>query len=140
MCRCLRLSLIVENPQNRSRDLQVEAFWHFGGTFENDKQIQVFKFTEVVKEHVNQSQSLKDEGVMAIDVEWQSQGATVAGFNTCKPNGTWSEDTKYLVARLLKLRDQENVTMRLRLPCLETTVRFTLNYHSMLLMLIVLEQ
>ena len=64
---------------------------------------------------------------MAIDVEWQSQGATVAGFNTCEPSGTWSGDTMYLVTKFLKLRDPETVTMRLRLPCLNTTVCFTRN-------------
>lgn len=139
MRRCVRLSLIIENPQSNigdRPDLQMEALWHFGRTYQNGNQIGDFKYTEVLNQDVNKSNAPRDDEIMAIDVSWESQGATVVGYNAW--DQAWSKETKDLVRSLLKLRDPQAIT--LRLPHFNKDVCSTFKAYSMLLRLIWIQE
>lgn len=51
------------------------------GILKNENQIQGFKSTEVPRPGVIKSKPLTDEDSFAVDVEWQSQGASFVGQN-----------------------------------------------------------
>lgn len=134
--------MIVENPAGGQDkpDLRLKLFWYFGGILKNSNiytyftilfnyslytdiaielptQIHNFKFTEVPKPGVSSSEQLTDADIDAIDVEWQSRGATVIGLHQFDREHNWSDETKHLVMFLNSLKDdKEVVTVKFGLP------------------------
>ena len=109
-------------------DVRLQLLWFFRGTYKNPNQIKDFKHTVVLKPGIPSTEQPKDDDIDAIDVEWQSRGATVVGLHDFDPNGTWSAETNRLIYSVLELKKDETVTVRFRIPHIIQDVSSTFNF------------